>query len=126
MENFKKRGLSRLFFVLIFSLAGFLNGFAGAGGGMVTGVLLPFFFKEEEKKNAFAYTALAVLLYSAVSATGYLFLGRLPVDTALSNVLPALVGGALGGFLLRKINPALLQGVFALLLIYSGVRFLWG
>ncbi len=126
MERIEKSRYQPLFLFLIFAAAGFLNGYAGAGGGMVTGVLLPLFFAPGEKKTAFAYTALAVLSYSAVSATAYLLLGRLPVETAARNLLPALVGGALGGFLLKKINPSLLQGAFALLLIYSGVRFLWG
>ena len=126
MENTRRSHLSSVFLFLIFSLAGFFNGYAGAGGGMVTGVLLPLFFSRGEEKKAFAYTALAVLLYSAVSATGYLLLGRIPIATAAQNALPALVGGAVGGFLLTRIRPSLLQGVFALLLIYSGVRFLWG
>jgi uncharacterized membrane protein YfcA len=126
LKDTKQKQVKSLVLFLIFSAAGFLNGYAGAGGGMVTGVLLPLYFGEKDRKTAFAYTALAVLLYSTVSATAYLLLGRLPFRTALINAFPALLGGALGGFLLRKINPALLQGIFAVLLIYSGVRFLWG
>ncbi len=124
----ERTGISPWFLPLIFLAAGFLNGFAGAGGGMITGIFLPFYFRGsgEETEKTFAYTALAVLLFSTVSAVGYLAMGRFSPIAAAKNALPALVGGAIGGFLLKKIRPTVVKNLFALLLLYAGVRFLLG
>lgn len=107
-------------------LAGLTNGFFGAGGGMVFAVALPLFFEGEDTGNLFAYTALGVFFASCISASIYLAEGRMSLAAVSANILPAAVGGAVGGYLLTKISPTLLKGAFALLLIYSGVRFLWG
>lgn len=124
--QFMKNTASRLWLLIpLFFLAGLLNGLAGAGGGMVTALGLPFYFKREGSRNAFAYTALAVLLFSTVSLFAYSLRGDLSVEAAARNILPALVGGAIGGFLLTHIRPALLKLLFALLLLYSGVRFIF-
>ena len=102
------------------------NGFFGAGGGMVLAVTLPFFLSDDEKHLLFAYTALGVLLASAVSASVYLADGRVSVSAVSARILPAVLGGSIGGLLLSRINPALLKLLFSLIIIYSGVRFLWG
>ncbi len=120
----KERKNAWLLFPLFFA-AGLLNGIAGAGGGMVTALGLPFYFEKEKSKNTFAYTALAVLLFSAVSSFAYSMRGELALEAAAKNVVPALVGGAVGGFLLTRISPTILKLVFALLLLYSGVRFIF-
>ena len=121
----KKNGGFLWLLIPLFFLAGMLNGLAGAGGGMVTALGLPFYFKKERSRNAFAYTALAVLLFSTVSLFAYSLRGDLSVAAAAENILPALVGGAIGGVLLTHIRPVLLKLFFALLLLYSGVRFMF-
>lgn len=121
----KRRGRTWLL-VSLFFLAGLLNGLAGAGGGMVTALGLPFYFERDGSRDAFAYTALAVLLFSTVSLFAYSLRGDLSVEAAAGNILPALVGGAIGGALLTRIRPVLLKLLFALLLLYSGVRFILG
>ncbi len=118
--------VSALWLFGIFFAAGFLNGFSGAGGGMVTGVFLPRLFRDKDHNTAFAYTALAVFLFSLVSAVIYLLLGRITLAGAWQPLFPALLGGAIGAYLLQRIDPILLKCLFAGLLIYSGVRFVWG
>ena len=120
----KRRRL--LFFIPLAFLAGVANGFFGAGGGMVLAVALPFFLGEDEKDSLFRYVALGVLLASAVSASVYLADGRVSVAAVSERILPALIGGGIGGLLLSRINPALLKFLFSLIIIYSGVRFLCG
>ena len=124
-EGKGKKHMSLFLLFLVFAAAGFLNGFSGAGGGMVLGIFLPPLFREEESNQAFAYMALAVFLFSLSSAIVYFFTGRITLDQAFSPFLPAVIGGVIGGYLLEKINPILLKCLFAGLLIYAGVRFVW-
>ena len=131
MENqisYKENPKRKTLFLLIplAFLAGVANGFFGAGGGMVLAVSLPFFLAEDEKDSLFAYVALGVLFASAVSASVYLADGRVSVSAVSSRILPALLGGGIGGFLLSRINPTILKVLFSLIIIYSGVRFLCG
>ena len=120
----KRRRL--LFFIPLAFLAGVANGFFGAGGGMVLAVSLPFFLAEDEKDSLFAYVTLGVLLASAVSAAVYLADGRVSAAAVSERIFPALLGGGIGGLLLSRIDPALLKLLFSLIIIFSGVRFLWG
>ncbi len=109
-----------------FFCAGFLNGLSGVGGGMILGVALPLLLGAGGTKKSFSYIALAVFLFSLVSAAVYLSLGRMTLNGVGETVLPALLGGAIGGLLLQRIDPILLKCLFAGLLLYAGVRFLWG
>ena len=117
--------LGILFILPVMLAAGFLNGLSGAGGGMILGIFLPFYFGEDKTDHIFAYSSLSVLLFSTVSATIYFFLGQMTLSGIFRPILPAVVGGAFGGYLLKKIKPTLIKLLFSLLLIYSGVRFLW-
>ncbi len=115
-----------LFILLpVFFAAGFLNGFSGAGGGMVLGLLMPLLLGEGGTRRSFSYITLSVFLFSLTSALIYLCFGRISFAMAKDTVAPSLLGGALGGLLLQKIDPILLKSLFAVLLLYAGVRFLW-
>ncbi len=104
--------------------AGLVNGAFGAGGGMI---LVPLFkrFCGLEEKTAFATSVSVILPMSAVSALIYLL--RADVDFLMA--LPFLVGGALGGFLggklFKNIPTVWLKRIFALFLLYGGVRSLF-
>lgn len=93
---------------------------------MVLAISLPFFLEGDEKKSLFAYVALGVLFTSAVSASVYLADGRISVAAVSPRIIPALLGGGIGGLLLSRVNPAFLKVLFSLVIIYSGVRFLCG
>ena len=103
------------------AVAGILNGLLGAGGGMV---LVPLLERQVEQRQLFP-TAVAVMLpLSAVSAGVYALHGSLP----LKQALPFLLGGCLGaipaGLLCKRIPVAVLRRIFALFLLWGGVRLL--
>ena len=105
-------------------LAGLLNGLLGTGGGMILlftlGALLP----RERAKECFMISTVGVLVFSAVSAIFYARGGSISPSLLPRFALPAAVGGVVGALLLGKIGVRLLRKIFAILLLYSGVKLL--
>ena len=81
-------------------LAGFVNGFFGAGGGMIVVPLLILLVKLEDK-NAFSSAISIILPLTIVSLVIYAKNGVLDVNAAL----PYLLGGAGGGILRLAAGP---------------------
>lgn len=102
-------------------LAGLANGFFGGGGGMVLVPMLsgPCGLSQRE---AFANSVLIILPLCALSSLIYLLRGSLELLTALPYLLGGLLGGFLGGKLFKGVNMGWLRRVFALLILYGGVR----
>lgn len=111
----------RLKYLICGISAGLVNGFFGGGGGMVLVPLLTRFVGLEPKKS-FATCVAIILPISAVSACVYFW--RVGIDFALA--LPYIIGGSVGGFvggrIFKNISASLLRRVFALLVLYGGVR----
>lgn len=102
-------------------LVGFVNGFFGGGGGAILVPLLLFVGKLESHE-ALACSVAIILPLCMWSALLYERQGNLEVLTALPYCLGGAIGGLLGGKLFRKAKPHLLQKVFAVLLLFSGLR----
>ena len=109
--------------LLIGFLAGLTNGLLGAAGGIVivmglralTGGCVT-------NGRSFYTTALAVMLpLSVLTAYQYARAGHLPAPTPEGIVFPAVLGGALGAWLLPFIKQGLLHRVFAVLILVSGI-----
>lgn len=102
-------------------LAGLINGFFGGGGGMV---LVPLLNRRcgLNQQEAFANSVLIILPLCALSSVIYLFRGGLDVAAALPYLLGGLVGGAVGGRVFKNLRPTLLRKIFALFILYSGVK----
>ena len=103
--------------------AGLVSGLFGGGGGMV---LLPLLSRwcRVEGKRGFATCVAVILPLCAVSAAVYL-LGQ-PFDFvgALPYLIGGLIGGLVGGGLFRCVSVEWLRGLFAVFLLYGGVRYL--
>jgi len=103
-------------------LAGAANGFFGAGGGTLLYPVLTRWAKIDDKQ-ALATNVSVMLPLCAVSATVYVLKGE---PGLLSAAVPFLVGGLVGGFvggrLFKNMPVGILRRVFALLLIYGGIR----
>ena len=103
------------------ALAGALNGFFGAGGGMVLVPLLIRWVKVEERR-AFATSVFIILPLCVVSAVVYLLRFRFNLTLTLPYLIGGLIGGFAGGCCFKKIPTTLLHKAFGLLLIYGGIR----
>ena len=109
--------------ILIGLAAGFTNGLLGAGGGTVVVFGIARVLKDRMKdgNDVFA-TALCVMLpVSAVSCLFYLSGGHVSTEGFGAFALPAIVGGAVGGFLLGKIRSDYIKKLFASLVVISGI-----
>jgi len=111
-------------FAISGGLAGVANGLFGAGGGMF---LVPLFCRwcKMEEKKAFATSVAVVAPMSAVSACVYLLRQDVEFLSALPFLIGGMVGGAFASRCLKKIPTGLLRRIFALFLLYGGVRSLF-
>lgn len=115
----KKYGKNALFG----ALAGFINGLLGAGGGIVATYYLSRKLSNEQKREngVFANAVATMLPVSVFSLALYRASGLFKFDAGFVELLPqALIGGAVGAFLLTKISFKLVKAIFSALVIVSG------
>ena len=108
-------------------LAGFINGFLGTGGGILLVFLLGLVLTDgEDKDNAardrFATVIAVIIPLSLVSAM--IYSDSVPPTLSAPFILPGMLGGAAGGFLLDRINVKWLKKIFALMVIWAGICFM--
>ncbi len=120
---------SKKYTVLLISsvLGGVLNGFLGAGGGILIGLVLTKLLKEDgellcDRRDIYANVQLAMICVSLVSLSIYSARGGVNLSTADWIILPALAGGAVGSLILRKISSGAIGKIFAVLVVWSGIR----
>ncbi|MBE6577419.1 MAG: hypothetical protein E7653_04715 [Ruminococcaceae bacterium] len=103
--------------------AGAVNGLLGAGGGIITVFALTKIYKEKmsEKNDVFAHALCVMLPLSLLSCILYLSKGNFSAEGFGVFVLPAVLGGAVGGLLLDKLKAVFLRRLFASLVIISGI-----
>ncbi|MBQ7565495.1 MAG: sulfite exporter TauE/SafE family protein [Oscillospiraceae bacterium] len=102
-------------------LTGLVNGFFGAGGGMLLVPLLTSFCRVEDKK-AFATSVAVILPICLTSLAVYLLRGSGEFAGALPYLAGGLLGGAAGGLLFGKVKPALLHRLLGTLIVWGGLR----
>ena len=125
MLNLKNKGKALFFllFCLTAFLGGGLNGFLGTGGGIIF-VLGLSLLTNNEKKDNYITTLIAIIPISIVGSFAYFSQGSVDFSLLKDAYLPALLGGVAGAFLVDKINVKLLSLLFSGLVIYSGVTML--
>lgn len=103
---------------------GFVNGYLGAGGGML---LVPCLVHVAglNERNAHATAIAAIVPMCAVSAAIYAENGALvsaPTGVVVGGVI---LGGALGAVLLKKASNKVLSSVFYGLMILAGIKMIF-
>ncbi len=108
-------------FLLAGGLAGLVNGFFGGGGGMI---LVPMLTRRcgLSQRQAFATSVAVILPLCVLSSVIYYFRGGLDLAAALPYLAGGLAGGFIGGRVFRKLSMVWLRRVFALFILYGGVR----
>ena len=120
-ESFFFKSIKRVFaFVLSFS-AGLLNGWFGAGGGMLVVPALTSFCGVD-RRSAHATAIAVVLPLSILSAVLYTIGGTYSFGSASFVGIGVLLGGVIGATLLKRIPTEVLTVVFYGIMIYAGVR----
>lgn len=108
--------------ILTGAAVGLINGFFGALGGVAAVIMLEKMGFDTKKAHAAAVGI--IMPVSVVSLIFYFLNGKVDLSLTLKTVPFGVAGAAVGGLLLKKINPRILKGLFALLLIYSGINLL--
>lgn len=104
--------------------AGAVNGLFGTGGGLVLVPLLLHTGKMDSRE-AFA-TAISITLPLCLVTLGvYRFHALLSPEAALPYLLGGAVGGIAGGMLFQFVPPRLLHKLFAIFILWGGIRLLW-
>lgn len=111
-------------YLLAGAAAGLLNGLLGAGGGMVLVPLLLGPLKLPPKQ-AFATSVFIMTPICALSAWLYWRQGRFSLPQAAPFLLGGLAGGLLCGRLYGRVSARWLGRIFALLMLYGGIRCLF-
>ena len=112
--------LKKILAALCGILIGFINGTVGAGGGLIAVPLIKSLGTELKESHS---TAIAVLLpVSFVSAINYLNSGYVSFSDAAPYVLPSIIGAVIGTIALSRISTKWLKRIFALFMLYAGVR----
>ena len=101
--------------------AGFVNGFFGAGGGMVLVPLLIWLVGLPDKL-AFSSAISIILPLTIVSLVIYAKNGALDVKTALPYLLGGAGGGILAGLWFKKVSARFLHIALGLLILFGGAR----
>ena len=121
-----KRRIAAL--LLCGAAAGFLNGLLGAGGGILLVYALSALNTDKSPagvRDNFAATIACVIPMTVLSVILYAAEGRVSFASVSPLLLPAAAGGVLGAFLLDKISTKLLKKIFALLVLFAGIRMLF-
>ena len=103
--------------------AGFVNGFFGAGGGMVL-VLLLIWLVGLPDKLAFSSAISIILPLCIVSLVIYGRHDMLPLSDALPYLLGGAGGGVLAGLWFQKVPAKWLHLALGVLILLGGVRLL--
>lgn len=106
------------------ALSGFCNALLGAGGGILLSLTMGTLLKEElpDRRDILVNSQAAMIAGCAVSCLLYAARGDLDATGFSALAIPAALGGALGSMLLTKINSLWIGRLFAVLVIWSGVR----
>ncbi len=102
---------------------GLANGLLGAGGGIIMTFVLEMVMTEEEmpRRDIFANVIAATLPISMLSTVIYGVRGNIAIERFGVFVIPAVIGGLAGAYLLSRISTAWLKRIFAILVIWSGI-----
>ena len=109
------------FSLLAGALAGFINGFFGAGGGMVLVPLLIWLCRLEDKA-AFSSAIAVILPLCIVSIVVYALHDSLPISDALPYLIGGAAGGILAGLLFRKMSAKALHLILGAVILAGGIR----
>lgn len=112
---------SKLLYGISGACAGFINGFFGAGGGMVLVPLLIRLCKVEDKQ-AFSSAVSIILPICIVSLIVYTQQGMLPFAESVPYLLGGAAGGVAAGLLFKKISAKILHLILGALIVFGGVR----
>lgn len=106
--------------LIIGFIIGVINSLIGACGGIITVTAL----KKDgmNQKEAHANAIAVILPLSIISACFYVFKGYTNINDALFYIPGGAAGALAGGIILPRIPQKILRKIFAVFIIWAGVR----
>lgn len=119
MKN-KNKFLDILKLVGVGTLSGLINGFFGAGGGLL---LVPMIttVQKDDSKTAHATTLVCVMFMCLASSVTYFVKKQIDFKLVLVCGIGSLVGSLIGTKLLKKLKNNIIDLIFAGVLVVAGV-----
>ena len=115
-RNFKEN----LKYLSIGAVAGMINGFFGAGAGLVLVPLMTYVGKLDSKKSH--ATTLACVLFMCVSGSVIYFVNKvIDYKLILICVIGSVIGALVGSKLLKNLKNNIIDLIFAIALICAGI-----
>ncbi|MBQ8408799.1 MAG: sulfite exporter TauE/SafE family protein [Clostridia bacterium] len=110
----------------IAAISGFCNALLGAGGGILLSLTLGKIYEDTipDRRDVLVNAQASMIAGCALSAFIYTSRDGLDLDRFSVFAIPAIIGGVIGSILLTKINAKAIGRIFALLVIWSGLRML--
>ena len=102
-------------------IAGVVSGFFCAGGGMILVPFLTLILKKEEVESR-ATTILCIFFMVLISSIFYYKENSIDWAVAIKASVGGIIGGIIGSKLLITLDKKVLQIIFIVLLIYSGIK----
>ena len=103
------------------AFVGLINGFLGAGGGIVVVPILSWLLKLTPKE-AHATAIFVVLPLCVVSGIVYVFLGHFSAPVFLPVLVGSMAGAVIGTLLLSRLKNEIIVYIFCAVLIFAGIR----
>ncbi len=119
MKN-KNNFLEVLKLVGVGTVAGLINGFFGAGGGLLLVPMISF-VQKDDSKVAHATTLACVLFMCIASSIIYLVKKEVNFKLILVCGIGSLIGSFIGTKLLKKLKNNIIDLIFSLVLVCAGV-----
>lgn len=119
-EKVKKNLFDVLKLVGVGLVAGFINGFFGAGGGLL---LVPMigYVQKDESKIAHATTLSCVMVMCLASSVIYFVKKQVDYMLLLYCGIGSVVGSLIGTKLLKKLKNNIIDLIFSVVLVIAGV-----
>ncbi len=99
---------------------GFINALLGAGGGMLAVPMLKKF--DIDQREAHINSVAVIMPLSLLSAFLYLKTGNVDFKDAFPYLLPGVLGAAVGSNIIKHFSNNALNKIFALFMIWAGIR----
>lgn len=105
-------------------LIGVVNGFFGAGGGLVC---VPLLMKMGfERKDAHANAVAVIFPITFISAVNYILRGYVDIGDSLIYLPGGIIGALVGTRIMKKISPRLIKKLFGIFMVWAGWRLIFG
>ena len=110
------------------ALSGLCNALLGAGGGILLSLAISRLNGEgiSDRRDVLATSQAAMIPCCIASCLIYGAKGMLDTSNFAVFAIPAILGGAVGSILMDKVKAGWLGRIFAVFVIWSGARMIWG